>query len=1069
MIRTTTSSLPGSLSHLGLPRLLGASMLLLLTGNLNAQSLTITALAPNRNALKAPQNTSVTASFNQALRNTAGVQQALQVFSQQAGGRKAGTATVSGSTLTFAPTNVFKPGELVSASLTKAAQSADGTSLARPQVLQFTTAVAPSAGTFDGGAEVSVGRGPRSARFGDVDGDGDLDILTATSSNTITIRLNNGAGSYSNGGEVSLAESPQDLALGDVDGDGDLDIVTVGNTLARVSLNNGSGRFTNGSTIDLGRGLALSVTLGDLDGDGDLDLACVKSLNGVSVRFNNGNGIFTGNRGEFQTGYNPQDLALGDIDNDGDLDLLTANNLFGSPGTVGVRLNDGTGEFYGTWEFTVGRGCTAVTVGDVDSDGDLDIITANNVANTASIRLNDGSGVFTGTQEISVGIRPTSVAVGDVDGDGDLDLLTSNGNFSSGLARPGTVSVRLNDGNGAYSGTQEIDIKVVGPYHVVLGDVDNDGDLDFATTNIDLEEGKVSVRLNQPAAATPLTVATVSPGRNVRSAPRTSPVAVSFNQALSAAAGTQQALRVFSQQAGGQITGTAAVSGSTLTFSPAISFKPGETVSATLTATAQSNAGATLATPQVFQFTTAVAPSTGTFGTGADLAVGTNPQNVALGDVDGDGDLDILTANNLANSVRNGTVTVRLNNGDGTYTGRQEVTVGRGPYSVKLADIDSDGDLDLLTANSSVNTVSVRLNDGAGNFSGGQELTVGLLPHDIALGDVDGDGDLDLLAANYVVPNNILNSIVSVRLNDGTGTFSGNQEVSVGTRPLALALGDVDNDGDLDFVTANSNNITASVRLNNGQGTFGGGQEVIVGFSPQYIVLGDIDGDNDLDLLTANYFDYSNPIFNYTSSNVGVRLNDGDGNFRGTQQVSVGRGATAIALGDADGDGDLDLFATNNITGSVGVRLNDGEGTFRGAQQVDAGDEPASIALGDLDGNGTLDLAVANYTSNNVSVRLNQTAATKSRVLASTAAKLTEQLTLYPNPAHDVVRLQLPIELVSQRTQVSVLNALGQVVLTQTLAAEAAPELSLSQLPAGLYNVQLQTTSGIISKQLVVK
>ena len=127
--------------------------------------------------------------------------------------------------------------------------------------------------------------------------------------------------------------------------------------------------------------------------------------------------------------------------------------------------------------------------------------------------------------------------------------------------------------------------------------------------------------------------------------------------------------------------------------------------------------------------------------------------------------------------------------GPGTFSGGSEVFVSQqNPEQVVLGDVDGDGDLDLLTANAGTtaqpgNTVSVRLNNGSGTFSGGSNVTVGLSPNSLALGDVDGDGDLDLLAAN-LAPNT-----VSVRLNDGSGAFSSGSNVAVGNGPCRVAAG----------------------------------------------------------------------------------------------------------------------------------------------------------------------------------------------------------------------------------------------------------------------------------------
>jgi len=405
-------------------------------------------------------------------------------------------------------------------------------------------------------------------------------------------------------------------------------------------------------------------------------------------------------------------------------------------------------------------------------------------------------------------------------------------------------------------------------------------------------------------------------------------VQVAFGQPLRPAA---LALWVHSAQRGGLRTGHSGqseASSQAQLFRPAYPFQPGETVSATL---ALAGAAKGEARPWVWQFTTAVGGlGQGDFRPGLDVATAAVPQAIALGDVDGDGDLDLLVSSAATHSV-----SVRLNGGDasGTNTGQfgtgTLVRLGQVAYSLVLGDVDGDGDLDLLAGSDGGGTVSVRLNGGdasgsnTGQFDGGSAILVGggcATPVSVALGDVDGDGDLDLLATN-----NCATGSVSVRLNDGTGhylprlaQFSQGTEVAVGRHPYGVALGDVDDDGDLDLLTVSYTTSTVSVRLNNGFGTFGGGSEVAVGSGAVALALGDVDNDGDLDLLTANY----------TASTVSVRLNGGDasgsntGQFGGGAEVAVGRAPQRLSLGDVDGDGDLDLLATCTGAEAVSVRLN---------------------------------------------------------------------------------------------------------------------------------------------------
>jgi hypothetical protein len=472
----------------------------------------------------------------------------------------------------------------------------------------------------------------------------------------------------------------------------------------------------------------------------------------------------------------------------------------------------------------------------------------------------------------------------------------------------------------------------------------------------------------------PTIIATV-PALNATTTSRTSSVQAVFNQPL--AAGSTAAMKVYSAQRGGlrsRGSTVAVVSGSLLSFTPPASLPwlPGETIYTTITTSARSATGS-LVKAQVRQFTTAVGGTgRGKFTSptrGAELAVGAYPYRIATGDVDGDGDLDFLTAN----SDSRGTVSVRLNDGQGNFSSpasNAEPAVGNNPYDLVLGDVDGDGDLDLLTANyNTQGTVSVRLNDGYGSFTAppvNAEPTVGNNPYSVKLGDVDGDGDLDLFTANYTN-----NGTVSVRLNDGQGNFTASTptaEVTVSPTPISVTLGDVDGDGDLDILTANYSTNTANVRFNDGQGVFTAPPtNTSVGSYAYYITLGDIDGDGDLDLLTAN-----------GSNTVSVRFNNGQGTFTAPSknaELAVDLGPTSLALGDIDGDGDLDLLSSDSGSNKVSLCLNDGQGVFTpqaSPAEPIVGSLPTSVVLSDLDGDGDLDLLTANAEEKGtVSIRLN--------------------------------------------------------------------------------------------------
>jgi hypothetical protein len=512
---TLTSRAASARFFFGNLRPLGLLALLLAGPLAQAQTLTVTGVAPTANQRNALCAANVAVTFSQPLQNTAAVQDAVKVYSQQRGGRMSGsargTATVSGSTLTFNPTTDFLPGETVLVTTTRAATATGGATLARGRVHQFTTATSRAGGgVFLGNGNLPVGDGASDVKVGDVDGDGDLDLLTTNYfGDTVSVLLNDGSGNYSNGTDVLLGGYLQSLVLGDVDGDGDLDLLTA-NTYdygyINVRLNGGdatgtnTGEFSGGYDLTVGH-LPTSLALGDVDGDGDLDLVTGNYYGGtVSVRLNGGDATGS-NTGVFSAGSDaaagayPTSVVVGDVDGDNDVDVLVGNNSFG---TVQVLLNNGSGSYVSGTTAAVGNYPLNAALGDVDGDGDLDLFTVNYNPGTVSVRLNGGNatgsntGVFSAGSDLAVG-DCSGLAVGDVDGDGDLDLVTGGFGF--------LASVLLNGGDATGTNTGAFTIGSTAatgdaPSAVTLGDVDSDGDLDLLTANYN--DATASVLLNQP-------------------------------------------------------------------------------------------------------------------------------------------------------------------------------------------------------------------------------------------------------------------------------------------------------------------------------------------------------------------------------------------------------------------------------------------------------------------------------------------------------------------------------------------------------------------------------------------
>ena len=641
-------------------------------------------------------------------------------------------------------------------------------------------------GTFsDSGQMLGTGT-TQSVALGDVDGDGDLDFVTGNSGEN-RVWLNDGSGAFSDSGQALGIGTTQSVALGDVDGDGDLDIFS-GNDLgepSRVWLNNGSGAFSDSGQA-LGNGNTRSIAQGDIDGDGDLDFI-TGDIGDNHVWFNNGSGVFS-DTGQALGSSNTQSVALGDVDGDGDLDLVTGNgNLTGEPNRV--WLNDGSGVFTDSGQDLGNFGTLSIALGDVDGDGDFDLVSGNIGENR--VWLNDGSGVFTDNGQTLGNIGTLSIALGDVDDDGDLDLVTGN----SGFDRVWLNSYRSLQTDVFLDSSQALGISETSS--VVLGDVDGDGDFDHITGN------SVSLGGNEPN-------------------------------------------RVWLNDGSGAFIDSGQALGNSNTRSIAQGDIDGDGDLDFITGDIGDN-------HVWFNNGSGVFSDTG-------QALGSsNTQSVALGDVDGDGDLDLVTGNGNLTGEPN---RVWLNDGSGVFTDSGQDLGNFGTLSIALGDVDGDGDLDLVSGNTVDNRVW--LNNGSGVFTDSGNALGNGNTQSAELGDVDGDGDLDLVTGNgREVGLGGLGEDNHLWLNNGSGVFTDAGQVLGNGNTKSVALRDVDGDDDLDLIIANGSDLggneTNHVWLNNitnRQGQQGVFTEVGKGLGDddsQSIAFGDVDGDGDLDFVTGNF------------------------------------------------------------------------------------------------------------------------------------------------------------------------------------------------------------------------
>ncbi|MBD2757742.1 T9SS type A sorting domain-containing protein [Spirosoma validum] len=283
--------------------------------------------------------------------------------------------------------------------------------------------------------------------------------------------------------------------------------------------------------------------------------------------------------------------------------------------------------------------------------------------------------------------------------------------------------------------------------------------------------------------------------------------------------------------------------------------------------------------------------------------MGNAPSSVAIGDLNGDGRPDLVTADRLDN-----TVSVLLNTGSGSFAARTSFRTGNAPLSVAIGDLNGDGQPELMTVNGVDKTVFGNGNTGSGSFTAAPTpFGVSSMPLSVAAGDLNGDGLWDLATPDRD------NFTVSLLLNTGLTTgrvgFRTYDRYPVDNLSLSVAIGDLNGDGRPDLVTGDGEAV--AVLLDNGSGRFADRLVYPIYGLPYSVAIGDLNGDGRPDLVTAN-----------TDRNtVVLLLNTGQGRFAAPTGFRVGERPSSVAVGDLNGDGRPDLVVANQDDDTVTVLL----------------------------------------------------------------------------------------------------------------------------------------------------
>jgi hypothetical protein len=356
--------------------------------------------------------------------------------------------------------------------------------------------------------------------------------------------------------------------------------------------------------------------------------------------------------------------------------------------------------------------------------------------------------------------------------------------------------------------------------------------------------------------------------------------------------------------------------------------------------------------------------------------VAAGPDSVVTADVNGDGKLDLITANYASQSV-----SVLLGKGDGTFQAAKNFAafVGTGSSAPAVGDFNGDRKVDIVTGG------SLLLGNGDGTFQAAQNIGLG---SEFAVGDFNGDNRLDIAD---VVTGDWATTQVVLWLNNGkknVGFNNGGEYTIPAGEPSAIVTGNINNDGYSDLIVGGASHQGGSGYVSGYFSVLLGGKSGLQaprsyspGSAPSSVAIGDVNGDGKADVVLAatNLDSYGYPTGTGT---VQVYLGGGDGSFGYRGSYAIPSVPSSVALGDMNGNGKTDIVTAGSDANSVSLLMGDGDGTFGVTQNYAAGTtySASAVVIGDFNGDHKPDLAVTDDSTDrdnssggtsSVAVRLN--------------------------------------------------------------------------------------------------